>query len=129
MNDKRKKFLAEQVIKASNSEERLAITMAVSKRIVRTKFNTLSGEEFEKIWSEFGPHWYLDELAKLYCQLFTLDELKQVLAFWLSKAGQKLVRGEYAAAEIRLGLTWSLELESECQRVISKRGNYEVNHG
>lgn len=127
MSEKQKQFVTQKIIEASNFGERLGATWAASRNILRRKYNSLSGDQFEKIWIEVGPDWYLSELAKMYCQQFTLEELNQILSFWLSKPGQKLVRGSFVNAEIQLGLTWSLEIESACRNALKSRGNHENN--
>ena len=128
MSDKQKQFVINNIIKTSNSDKRLSIMMSASKNIIRIKYNDLSDNDFEKIWDKFGPEWYLSNLKKLYCQHFTLEDLNGILAFWLSKAGQKLVRGEFAESEARLGLSWSLELESACKK-LRQEGNHEIQFG
>jgi hypothetical protein len=129
MSDKQKQFVVDKIIEATDSNERFEILISTTKKIIRTKYFALSAEDFEKIWSEIGSKKYMDNIKDLYCQQFTLEELNQILSFWLSKPGQKLVRGKFIESETTLASNWSLDLESECKKVIQQRGSHEVLFG
>lgn len=123
MSDKQKQFVVEKIIKITNSDKKISTLMVTSARIIRNIYPSLNDDEFKKIWDKFGHSYYMDELIKMHCRHLTLEELNDILAFWLSRSGQKLVQEKFIESEIQLGLDWSSKIEIECQKIVEKRSN------
>ena len=115
MSDKRKQYLAEQIVKASNLSEQVALFCVSMRGVLTRDYPHLSVEEMELVWKKYDLSFYLDKIIELYCDHFSEEELKTIVDFYLSPAGQKTVRGSFIQSLLQFNSDWAQDIRSECQ--------------
>lgn len=117
-----KRYLAEKVFEAGNVRSDLTDWLLFSKTTLRRKYADVSDDEFARIWSELGESWYIEAMINTYEHVFTSDELKEILSFWVKPTGRKLVSGSFPAQVRKLNAHWAQSIESQLTQARTPHG-------
>ena len=113
MTQQQHEQLLTNVLKASRLHERATQHFNQMFFLLKQRYPHLSEKKVEDLEKRYGPQEYCEHLKALFDKHFSEDELQQLLNFWTSKAGSKLVSGSFAYEEQELGKKWAIDLESE----------------
>ena len=65
----------------------------------------------EQVFNKYSEN-YLDDLCDIFSRLFSDEELKKLLEFWLSGPGQKLAGNDFFKAQMDYNLEWGQKIEN-----------------
>ena len=130
MSQERKKQLIDQLFKVGNLYDEFSYALNYSLMILRQKYQLLADDEFGEVVKRFGWKTYLPQIQTLYEQQFSEEELEQIIQFWSSEVGRKLVRGSFATVQKQFHLDWAQDIEEACQQfLVGKDSSNEDDQG
>ncbi|NJL70966.1 MAG: DUF2059 domain-containing protein [Candidatus Competibacteraceae bacterium] len=82
--------------------------------IIKQTHPKLPREFIDSISRDFGTEYLLREAKALYQEQFSTEELDQLIQFWSSGVGRKLVSGEFRGKQQTLIERWSNDAKHLC---------------
>jgi hypothetical protein len=126
MSELRKKALIDQLFTVGNLPDEFATWIRFSISVLRNKYPIIAESQWLTILQQFAGNAYLDNIKQVYANNFTEEEIEQVIKFWSSTAGRKLVRGSLSVGLKNFNLTWANELEEACKRLVEDRSTHDT---
>lgn len=108
----REKFTILTLLRIGGVENRIKELLQDTFSITISHYPSLSEKQIKQLKEEFGSEKYLEELAQLFHDNFSQEELDQIKEFWSSPAGRKLNVGSLAESERELSLNWIIKLRN-----------------
>jgi uncharacterized protein len=83
------------------------------------------GEVWEEIMGEVDTEELMILIAPVYAQHFTVEEMKEIIAFYKTPAGKKMVEKQPAMMQqtMMLGQKWGMELEQKITTILKEKGH------
>jgi len=116
----RKEQLIDQLFTLGNLYEDFVLAQNYSFAIVRQKYPKLSDDQYHSLVSRFGGQWYIDQVKGVYDQYFSEQEVQEIIRFWSSDTGRKLVQGGFSHAIKAFHANWAIAVENACMLTGSK---------
>lgn len=112
--DSTKVALARRILSVTKSAELFVQTMEASIPSQKATTPDLPAAFFDTliVRARAGADQFVGRLATVYVELFTEEELRQILAFHESPIGQRLIdrQSELTSKSMKLGQQWGMEL-------------------
>ena len=112
MSDKRKQHLISQLLKANITVGLNEVLFNAAKSACRKHCADMLEDDFERLWEQHGFQAYLKMVEGAYDKHFSEEEVQQILNFWTSPVGQKLVRSSFVTDCLTIGAEWKEQAES-----------------
>jgi hypothetical protein len=121
MSVARKKQLIDHLFKAGNLEQEFSSWLSYTLFLALNKFPGLTQAEIVDINNRFGGQEYLARVKNLYDQIFSEQEIEEILNFWSSPTGRKLVCGDFAETQKAFHTKWALSVDAACHEICTSR--------
>jgi len=114
MTLKRRKHLVEMIFKMSTYLQEYKSQVYIHLDLVRRRYPSLPITFFQELAKEYTVDKLLDQVYQVFAENFTDEELNQIISFWASGVGRKMVSKNFIEAQQRIGFQWATGMERKC---------------
>jgi len=119
MNNK-KSQLIDQLFKVGNLEEDFGKWIQLSFTFLRRKYPELTSEQLYEVYKEYGGQTYLNQVKQVYNDVFSEEDLQNIIHFWTSETGRKLVKTHLPIAQSKFQDKWVDNIAKACEKFLVK---------
>lgn len=107
----RKQSLINDLLRMTGLEDALEDQHKRYYQVFTAKYSDIPSDVFDDLYEQHGVKEYRDNLNKLYNEIFTEQDLEEIIKFYASPIGSKLCKKDTLNKIRRLQESWHIRLE------------------